>query len=186
MKRKWMVIALLLLPLSAFAHPGHEGGGYVGGFFHPFSGLDHMIAMLALGMWAAMRQRALLQVGSLFLGGMLIGGALGMHGYAPSMLETLVMGSALLAAMLVAFAAKFPLQAQLAISALFAVVHGMAHGVEIPGTAAAMPYAAGFMLASAVLISAGFLFASKLRELKSQRIAGGVLAVIAGLMLAAA
>ena len=186
MNRKLIVLALFLLPVTAFAHPGHDGGGYVGGFFHPFSGLDHMIAMLALGMWAAMRQRSLLLVGSLFLGGMLVGGALGMQGYAPTMLETIVMGSALLAAMLVAFAAKLPLQVQLAISAIFAVVHGLAHGVEIPETAAAMPYAAGFLLASATLFTAGAYLARKLHEQSRQRIAGGALAIVAGLMLAAA
>lgn len=186
MKRKLMVLVLLLLPVSAFAHPGHDAGGFVGGFFHPFTGLDHMIAMLALGMWAAMRKQSLPVAGSLFLGGMLMGGALGMQGWAPAMLETLVMGSALLASMLVALATKLPLPLQLAISAIFAVVHGTAHGVEIPETAAAMPYAAGFLLASAALFAAGAYLARKLHEQRRQRIAGGALAVVAGLMLAAA
>jgi urease accessory protein len=186
MKKQLIMLGLLLLPVSAFAHPGHDAGGFVGGFFHPFTGLDHMIAMIALGMWAAMRKRSILVTGSLFLGGMLLAGALGMQGRAPAMLETLVVGSALLASLLVALAARLPLTVQLAISALFAIVHGMAHGVEMPDTAMALPFAAGFLFASAVLFAGGAFIASKLQQQKLQRIAGGVLAIIAGFMLVTA
>jgi urease accessory protein len=178
--QKRALIILLMLPATAMAHPGHDIAGFAAGFVHPFSGLDHTPAMLAVGIWAAMRQRAALQIAGTFLGGMLLGGMLGMQGLVAPMLESLVLGSALLAALLVALAVRLPVSAQLAVTSLFALVHGMAHGMELPGSASALPYAGGFLMATALLILAGWVAGRALGTQRRQRLSGAGLAVAAG------
>jgi urease accessory protein len=178
-----IILNLILMPTVAFAHPGHEAGGFVGGFFHPFSGMDHMLAMLAVGIWAAMRNRSLPVTVAIFLGGMLIGGMLGVQMLVPHMLESLVLGTALLAALLVALAVRLPMQAQLLAGALFAAIHGMAHGVELPQSMPLLPYAGGFLLASALLLCAGWAVAKALGAERRQQWLGAGLASLAGLML---
>ena len=174
--QKRALIILLMLPATAMAHPGHDIAGFAAGFVHPFSGLDHTLAMLAVGIWAAMRQRAALQIAGTFLGGMLLGGMLGMQGLVAPILESLVLGSALLAALLVALAVRLPVSAQLAVTSLFALVHGM----ELPGSASALPYAGGFLMATALLILAGWVAGRALGTQRRQRLSGAGLAVVAG------
>lgn len=186
MKQYILPFVLLCMPATAFAHPGHDAAGFVGGFFHPFSGLDHMLALLALGIWAAMRQRPVLLSACIILGGMLGGGLLGAQMPLPALLESLVLGTAFLAALLVALAVRLPLHAEWLVSALFAAIHGMAHGAEMPGGVALPAYAAGFLLASALLLLAGWAGAALLGRQRRQQWLGAGLASVAGLMLFAA
>ena len=182
--QKQALLILLLLPATALAHPGHDAAGFAlefsHGFFHPFSGLDHMLAMLAVGMWAAMRQRAVLQIAGVFLLGMVLGGVLGIQGVVAPMLESLVLGSALMAALLVALAVRLPLAVQLSVTAMFALVHGMAHGIELPAVGSAWAYAGGFLLATALLMLAGWTGAQALGVQRRQRLMGAGLAFMAG------
>jgi len=165
MKRCIALFALLLTPTLAFAHPGHAGAGLLSGFSHPFSGLDHIVAMLAVGVWAARNtglKRWLVPTG--FLAGMLFGGALGLGGYLPGFLESAVVASSLVAALLVLLAVRLPLAWQVTVAAVFAVWHGIAHGAELPAAAAPFGFAVGFLLATAALLAVGLAVGSLLRR----------------------
>ncbi len=178
--KKCTLLILLLLPATALAHPGHDIHGFAAGFSHPFGGLDHLLAMLALGIWAAMHSRASLsRVLSGFLAGMGLGGVLGMQGIVPPMLESWVLGSTLLATLLVAIAVRWPLYAQTMVAVLFALAHGMAHGTELPASGAAWLYVSGFLFATALLIIAGWIVGRLLGTQFRQRWLGAGLATAA-------
>ena len=180
--QKRVLLILLMLPATAMAHPGHDVAGFSAGFMHPFSGIDHCLAMLAVGVWAAMRNRTGQQgwgLGS-FLAGMGLGGVLGMQGLVPPMLESLVLGSALLAALLVVLAVRLPLYAQALVVALFALMHGMAHGLELPAIGTAWTYASGFLVATALLIFTGWACGRVVETQCRQRWLGAGLAAVAG------
>lgn len=177
---------MVLLPQLALAHPGHGLHGVADGFLHPFTGWDHCIAMLAVGLWAAMgEKRSQWLVLGGFMVGMLGGGWLGMHFSEPQHIETAVQASALVAALLVVLAVRMPVAIQLTITAMFAVFHGIAHGAELPQQVGAMTYGLGFMLATSLLLSLGWLIGRQLVTEARQRGFGLVLAVVAGGMMAA-
>jgi urease accessory protein len=181
MKSRLLLAMLLLLPITAFAHPGHGAHGLLNGFIHPFSGWDHCIEMWAVGLWAAMakgkNQFAILGG---FLAGMLLGGALGMSFAVPAYIETAVAATALAAALLVVLALRLPIVAQVGLTVLFAVTHGLAHGAELPHEARALSYGLGFMLASSILLSTGWAIGRKLGSEPRQRKLGLLLALAAG------
>lgn len=156
MTRRLLLTTALLLPAVAHAHPGHADAGVVSGFLHPFSGLDHVVAMLAVGVWAA-RNAGMKRwlAPTAFLVGMLGGGALGLGGFLPSFLESAVAASALAAALLVLLAVRLPLGVQACVAAAFAVWHGIAHGAELPAATAPLGFAAGFIAATGVLLATG-------------------------------
>jgi hypothetical protein len=110
MKRQILLFAALLLPTVAYAHPGHADAGMVSGFMHPFNGLDHLVAMLAVGVWAA-RNAGMKRwlTPAAFLVGMIAGGVLGLGGFLPSFLESAVIASTFAAALLVLLAVRLPL-----------------------------------------------------------------------------
>ena len=142
---------------SAQAHTGHQVTGFVSGLEHPF-GLDHLLAMVAVGFWSAVQLRArdMWQGPALFMACLLGGAAVGMLGGAMPQGELLIALSVVaLGSMLVA-AGRLPTAAGFALIALSASLHGVAHGAEAPG-AAYVSYAAGFMLSTAALHVAGTL-----------------------------
>ncbi len=177
--KKYLLLILLLLPATVLAHPGHDIHGFAAGFSHPFGGLDHLLAILALGIWAAMRNPGLGRVLGGLLVGMGLGGVLGMQGIVPPMLESWVLGSTLLATLLVALAVRLPLVAQTMVAVLFALVHGMAHGTELPASGAAWLYVSGFLFATALLIIAGWIVGRLLGTQFRQRWLGAGLATAA-------
>jgi urease accessory protein len=180
------LIIFLLLPAWAFAHPGHDGNGLAAGFYHPFSGWDHCIAMLAVGLWAAMSQRTgqFMVLGG-FSAGMALGGLLGMTLIIPAGVEFFVQASTLIAALLVALALRLPVMLQSAVAMLFALLHGIAHGTELPSRLDAAQFGAGFMLATLLLLSAGWLLGRALRTEQRQRGLGMLLVVLtSGFILA--
>ncbi|MEY4489878.1 MAG: hypothetical protein RIQ79_2386, partial [Verrucomicrobiota bacterium] len=132
--------AALLFVSKAYAHPGHEGdhgGGltwdFSGGFMHPLGGLDHVLAMVAVGIWAAqLGGRARWAVPAAFMAALAAGAALGSGGMALGWMEQAVAASVLALGLLVVTATRLPLIAGMALAALFAVFHGMAHGAEMP------------------------------------------------------
>lgn len=149
---------LALSPSLAFAHPGHgDAVGFSHGFLHPIGGLDHVLAMVAVGIFAAnLGGRALWAVPATFVALMAAGGALGMYGVAVPFVEIGIAASVIVLGSAVALGWKnWPLGAAMALVGFFAVFHGHAHGAEMPADASALTYAAGFMLATALLHVAG-------------------------------
>ena len=148
---------LTLIPTAAFAHPGiGHAHGFVQGFAHPLGGLDHLLAMVTVGLLAwQLGGRALWLVPASFVLAMAAGGALGMAGLAVPFVEVGIAVSVIVLGAMVALGTKAPLPIAMALAALFAVFHGHAHGSEMPLDAGSIAYGAGFLLASALLIAAG-------------------------------
>jgi urease accessory protein len=142
---------------AAEAHTGHEHAfSFVAGLAHPWSGLDHMLAMVAVGLWAGLNGgRALWAWPAAFVGMMTVGGVLGIAGVPMPMVESGILASVIVLGLLVLAAARLPLAIGAALVAAFALLHGHAHGAELPTEAAAVSYAAGFALATALLHGAG-------------------------------
>ncbi len=152
-------LLLAAAPLAQ-AHPGHEGDGFTwdfsGGFAHPLSGWDHLLAMIAVGLWAAQLDgRARWLVPSAFVGVMALGAALGHAGLMFPGVEQGIAASVLVLGLLIATTVRLPVAAGMALVGIFAVFHGLAHGAEMPATAGGLSYGAGFILATALLHAAG-------------------------------
>lgn len=157
--RRTAVTLAAFLSLAGFAqaHPGHGGGGFASGFAHPLHGLDHLLAMLAVGLWAAqLGGRARWAVPAAFVGVMALGGALGMAGVGLPLAGQGIVASVLMLGLLIAAAVRLPLAAGVALVGIFALCHGYAHGAEMPETAAGAVYALGFAGATALLHGCGF------------------------------
>lgn len=186
--RAAVLLAVLALAgsSSAFAHPGHETSGFASGLAHPVLGLDHILAMLAVGLWAAqLGGRAVWAVPASFVGVMLAGGALGMAGADLPLVESGILASVLVLGLLVATAAKLPLYANVTLAGLFALCHGHAHGAELAAGASGLAYAAGFALATACLHLAGLGLGYAFKQLKAEkllRVAGGAVSAAALLL----
>ena len=148
---------LVLVPGAALAHPGHEAGaGLAHGFIHPLTGLDHILAMLLVGLFAyQLGGRALWLLPATFVAVMGLGGAVALSGAGLSMVEIGIAASVILLGAAVALNAKAPVAVAAGVVGLFAMFHGFAHGAEIPAGAGAISYGLGFMAASALLTGAG-------------------------------
>jgi urease accessory protein len=141
----------LLLPATVLAHPGHEGSLWQG-LVHPFSGLDHLLAAVAVGVWAvSMGGRAIWVIPLAFLAAMALGGALGANGIVLPMAEVSIAVSVFLLGVLVACDARVGVAVGVAMAALLAPFHGAAHAVQAPGSVDQLPYIAGLLLGTALL-----------------------------------
>ncbi|MGH8351478.1 MAG: HupE/UreJ family protein [Pseudomonas sp.] len=157
LKRILAALALLLTPALAFAHPGHGDNGLIAGISHPLGGLDHLLAMLAVGLWAAQQQGAARwALPCTFVGTLLIGGLLGFEGLNLPALESGIAASVFALGLAVALAVRPPLGMAVAATALFALFHGVAHGLELPEISSPWTYATGFVATTAVLHAAGY------------------------------
>lgn len=152
------VAAVLVLAQAAQAHPGHGNGGLAAGVQHPLAGLDHLLAILAVGLFAGHRGgRSIWLMPLTFVTCMLAGGLLGIgHATAPAM-EQAIAASVIVLGLLVASGPKVATTLALPLVALFAAFHGYAHGAELPAGASAISYAAGFALTTSVLLATGAL-----------------------------
>jgi len=153
---------------GAYAHlvPG-DVRGFGGGFAHPLHGLDHLLAMTAVGLWAAqLGGRARWLVPASFVGVMILGAALAMSGLRIPFAEEGIVLSVLVLGILITVAARFPLAASMAIVGLFALFHGHSHGTEMPVSAVGIAYGAGFALATAALHGFGIGLASLAQSVK--------------------
>jgi urease accessory protein len=172
-----IIVALaVLLPSYACAHTGHTDAGGIAagslmhGLTHPLGGLDHLCAMLAVGLWAAqIGGRALWVLPLTFVGMMALGAGSTVSGYTLPFVEPGIALSVLLLGSLVSAAIRLPLWPGSTIVALFALWHGHAHGAEIPEFASGMAYAAGFVLATAALHISGIAFGLGMRQLARER-----------------
>jgi urease accessory protein len=193
MKRSclWLtLLALCLTPTAAFAHVGvGSTSGFMHGFIHPLSGLDHQLAMIMVGVFAyQLGGRALWLVPLTFVTVMALGGFLGVMGVPIPFVETGIALSVIVLGAIVAFGVRAPLAVAMGAVGFFAIFHGHVHGTEMPLDVAGATYGAGFMLATAVLhavgIGIGFLIGMSSKTLGNNvyRVAGG-LASIAGVAL---
>ena len=139
------------------AHVGvHPDGGFATGFAHPFFGLDHLLAMVAVGVWAVqLGGRQLLMVPATFVLAMVAGALAGKYGIALPQVESMVALSVLALGVLVALAARAKWYWAVPVVAAFALFHGHAHGTEMPEFSAPWQYFAGFTLATAALHALG-------------------------------
>jgi urease accessory protein len=172
-----MAIALTSLAGTAAAHSGdHAVHGFVSGLTHPWFGLDHLLAMLAVGLWAAQQGgRALWAVPMSFVLAMVLGGVLASAGMALPYVETGIAVSVLMLGLLLVWQQRLPLALGVSLVAVFALFHGFAHGLEMPLAATPLLYGLGFVLATSLLHAIG-VFAG-LRLQTHLRIAGAVIAV---------
>jgi urease accessory protein len=183
-----LAAAAALAAAPAAAHTGHGLDGFSAGFAHPFHGIDHLLAMIAVGAWAAQQSgRAVWALPAAFVGVMAVGGILGFAGWAPAGTESVIVASVLVLGAVVAAAAKLRLAVAAPFVGAFALFHGLAHGAELPAAANAPAYAAGFVAATALLHAAGIALAGALRGAKPRLAlrALGAAQVGAGVLLAA-
>ena len=144
---------------SAHTEAGAAGSGFTSGFMHPLMGPDHIVAMVAVGMWGAfLGSRATWTLPVIFPVVMAIGGALGVAGVPIPAVETGIALSAVVLGIMVAFAARPPLWVAGVIVGIFAIFHGHAHGTELPESANALSFAAGFVIATGLLHLCGIAF----------------------------
>ncbi len=187
-------IAATALPIAlvasvAQAHTGAApGGGFVAGLTHPFFGADHLLAMVAVGLWAALLGgRATWLVPATFVGVMAAGGLLAVMAVGMPAVEIIILASVVALGCLVAARIKASLMIAMAVVGAFALFHGHAHGTEMPAGASGLLYSAGFILATAALHALGISFAlltGRIRDGLAIRAAGGAVAAAGVLLLA--
>jgi len=151
--RLLVTIGLLVAPGIAFAHPGHGGeSSGLAGFIHPFGGIDHLLAMIAVGLFAAhLGGRALWAVPATFVAVMALGGLFGAAGMALPFVETAVALSVLVFGAVIVSQMTPTVGAAMALVGVFAIFHGYAHGSEMPVGSTGLPYGLGFVAATALL-----------------------------------
>ncbi|MBA8904076.1 MULTISPECIES: HupE/UreJ family protein [unclassified Phyllobacterium] len=173
--------ALAHVPL-AYAHVGvGETSGFTHGFAHPISGLDHVLAMILVGIFAfQLGGRALWLVPAAFVGMMAVGGALGVAGITMPFVELGIALSIIVLGAAVAFEVQAPVAIASGLVGLFAVFHGYAHGAEMPESAGGLAYAGGFMAATALLHIAGIGIGFAIGKI-GQRVGPNVVRLIGGL-----
>ena len=182
--------ALLALSGAALAHSdAGAASSFAHGLVHPIGGIDHVLAMVAVGLYAALLGgRALWLVPATFVGAMAIGGALGMAGLALPHGEAGIALSVIALGLAVALRISLPVLLATALAGLFAIFHGHAHGTEMPD-ASGLAYAAGFVLATALLHGVGIALgvgSERLSERggwRAAQAAGGAMALAGGAML---
>lgn len=169
--------ALMASAAPAFAHLNpQEHGSFAAGFSHPLFGLDHILVMVAVGLWSAqIGGRALWAVPTAFVAMMAVGFALATAGIDLPFVEPAILASVVALGLLVAMAVRLDAAASAAVVGLFALFHGHAHGGEL-GNAGALPFAVGFMIATAALHAAGIGLGVVLGRLSG----GGTLARVLG------
>ena len=175
----------------AFAHLAPtEHGSFMAGVSHPLFGADHILAMVAVGLWASQiavnsgNRRPLWIVPAAFVGTMAVGFLAAVAGIGLPFVEPAILASVVALGLLVAMAARLPVAASAAVVAVFALFHGYAHGGEL-GSAGALQFGIGFMAATALLHAAGIGLGLGIGRLApwATRVAGGLTA-LAGLTLA--
>ena len=150
-------LAALTLAAGAQAHTfGAHGAGFAAGVAHPFLGIDHLLAMIAVGLWAAQRGgRALWCVPLAFMVTMVVGAMLALFGVVLPAVEAGIAASVLILGLLIAASARLPMLASMLLVGAFAVFHGHAHGTELPQAASVTLYGLGLLAATAALHGLG-------------------------------
>jgi urease accessory protein len=173
---------MILASSPAWAHEGAGvAGGFVSGFLHPLFGPDHVVAMVAVGLWGAfLGAPAIWVLPVVFPVVMAFGGVLGVAGVPLPAVEIGIAASAVALGLVVAFAARPPLWVAAVIVGAFAIFHGHAHGAELPEAANAVSYSLGFVIATGLLHLGGIAFGLLVRWPAGRvavRTAGGLIAL---------
>lgn len=177
-----VLAALSVTATAALAHPGH-GGGLVDGLAHPFTGLDHMLAMVAVGLWASqLGKRAMIVLPLLFPAVMALGAMMGANGGELPWVEAGIVASVVILGGVVALGLKPSLAVSATLVGVFALFHGHAHGTELPAAGSALMYGVGFVVATLVLHAIGMGIGVAAKRPLAMRYAGGAIAA-AGLVL---
>jgi urease accessory protein len=191
---RFIALATALLAMTASAaqaHTGHALDSAGAGALHPLTGVDHLLAMLGVGVWAAHigasgERRAAWLVPASFVVVMVLGAAVATSGAKLPLAEAGIVGSVVLIGLLIAATPRLPLWAPMAVVALFAFCHGFAHGAEMPASSSALAYGAGFVAATIALHVAGIaigLLSRRIGGAWGLRVLGGAVA-LSGLALA--
>jgi urease accessory protein len=191
MKKNILIgIATSLVSSVAFAHPGHGVEiGFMSGFMHPLLGWDHLLVMMAVGVWAAKSGgKARWQLPLMFLATMAVGALLGVAGFSIQGVETAIAASLMAMGLLLILHLPISHGVQLLFTALFAIMHGVAHGVELnlgSWQANASPLI-GMLIATALLHAIGYGLGAqrhKLLQWSQALLAGAMLGLGANLLL---
>lgn len=152
-------ITMLFFSTMVLAHPEHDLTTAFAGFAHPFDGLDHLLMMLAVGIWAAQQQGALSwQLPVSFLGFMAVGVSLGFLGFNLFWLETAIASSLMVMGVLLAMNLSISALGRIIITAIFATLHGLAHGILVQGSISQSYFVlSGILLATLLIHGIGFL-----------------------------
>ena len=187
-----ILIAAYALSTYAAAHPGHEvdahGISFMDGLLHPLTGLDHLAAMLAVGLWSALSAtsaRRIWLAPVAFVGMLLVGALLGLNGMELPAVEPMIAASLLVMGLLVATRAKLPLAVTAGVVVVFAVFHGIAHGTELAGGGNGFAPLLGMLVATIALHLAGVGLGLALRSHSVwwPRVVGGLTALLGGAFL---
>lgn len=159
MRRLAAALVLSLAASPALAHDVEGAGGFLAGLAHPVFGLDHVVAMVAVGLWGAfLGAPAIVLLPVVFPLVMAFGGVLGILGLPLPATETGIAASAIVLGLMVALAARPPVWVAALLVGAFAIFHGYAHGRELPDDANAVAFAAGFVIATGLLHLTGIAF----------------------------
>ena len=163
MRNFYIFVVTTMLMMFASVASAHEGagiaGGFSSGFMHPVLGWDHVIAMVAVGLWGAfLGNPAIWILPIVFPLVMAFGGALGVIGVPVPAVETGIAVSAIVLGAMVAFAVRPPIWIAAVIVGAFAIFHGHAHGTELPVAANPLAYSLGFVIATGLLHISGIAF----------------------------
>jgi urease accessory protein len=184
-----IVSAFLFLISPALAHVDEgQSAGFLVGFAHPLYGWDHVVAMVAVGLWGAVLGKPALWVLPItFPIVMSLGAVLGILGIHVPAIETGIAISAVFLGLLIAMMVKAPLPVAAVLVGAFAVFHGYAHGIELPGSANPVNYAIGFVTATGLLHLLGIAFGSLMKfsagKIAMRAAGAGIAAVGVGFLL---
>jgi len=192
MRRSFKLLSLAAAATAGFstaalAHVGdHSHMSFTEGLLHPFSGIDHVLAMVAVGLWASqLGGRALWLLPLIFPAVMAVGAALGLSGVTLPWVEIGIAGSVMILGAVVALALRPSLAISVPLIGAFALLHGYSHGIELPASASAVGYGVGFSVATLMLHAVGIatgLIAGRLPVRFAARTTGGAIAAL-GLVL---
>ncbi len=173
---------------EALAHTGHNVAFAMhDGLVHPLAGADHLLAMLAVGIWAAqLGGRALLALPAAFVAAMVVGALTAHSGLATGGIELAIVGSVIVLGAAIALKLDLGLATSIAVTALFALAHGQAHGLEVPAGAGIAAYVGGFAIATAALHASGIVAGRLLSRAPALVRTLGVAISAAGIAMASA
>ena len=185
----WVAL-VLLVPAAALAHEqgASAGAGFLTGFLHPIRGVDHVLAMFAIGLWGSqLGMPSIWVLPVAFPLVMAFGGALGIAGVPLPGTELGIALSVVALGAVIALALRPPVAGALALAAFFAIFHGHAHGAELPGQTGALAYSAGFVLATGLIHLTGIAVGLVIHLPRGPVLvrAGGAAIALAGLWILA-
>ena len=181
----WLTtLVVLSLASIASAHPGGAMHNMAEGVIHPITGLDHLLVMVAVGVWAALGSgRRVWTVPAAFVGSLVLGLVIGLLGGSTPITELMIAASVVAVGLLIAGRIAMSSAGAIVAAAIFGLFHGLSHGAAIPAGTSASSFAIGMVASTAVLHLAGVLIGKRLRRVDAIRFAGAAVACC-GLLLA--